>query len=351
MTTPSSSSKRRYRANCQATVLVVFLVLLTYFHMGYSYCQTQICNNPYWRRWNENTDKSHSRCIDTSIRSGLNQNDNDFTVTGSPNPSIKWLPPEDDPRIVPPLNQLVDVNVNRRAVVYEVTLSRESIMGIEIVQGKAGATVGAVVSGSKAQQLGILEGDLVVATSATAGDSLWTHDNAESIKSAINTRFVMSPTVKLRLERSLLDIDEEILAVLKVFFLALFLSKSSRTHTINTLSSTLSHTRCAEGALHFHREAEAAHRPARGGRPRQAGVRAVGQGGAERGPVAARGGGRPDRGHERLVGRPHVGGESKTQTDNHTVFNGGIGDVTDRICSIYYSHFSLLTISLYPTPR
>jgi hypothetical protein len=89
-------------------------------------------------------------------------------------------------------------------------------MGIEIVQGKVGATVGAVVAGSKAQQMGILEGDLIVATSATAGDSLWTHENAESIKSAINTRFVMSPTVKLRLERSLLDIDEEILAVLKV---------------------------------------------------------------------------------------------------------------------------------------
>ena len=219
MTIPSSSSKLRYH---QATVLVAFLGLLAYLHVGNSFSQTQICNNPPWRRWNENTDKSHSRCVDTSIRSGLKQDNNDFTVTGSPNPTIKWQPPEDDPRILPPLNQLVDVNVNRRAVVYEVILSRESIMGIEIVQGKVGATVGSVVSGSKAQQLGILEGDLIVATSATAGDSLWTHDNAESIKSAINTRFVMSPTVKLRLERSLADIDEEILAVLKVPFTPLF---------------------------------------------------------------------------------------------------------------------------------
>ena len=211
MTIPSSSSQRRYH---QVTVLVILVVLLAYIHVGYSFCPTHICNNPGWRlRWNENTDKSQTSCVDTSIRP---HNTNDFTVTGSPNPTIKWQPPEDDPRIVPPLNPLVDVNVNRRAVVYEVTLSRESIMGIDIVQGKAGATVGSILSGSKAQQLGILEGDLIVATSATAGDSLWTHDNAESIKSAINTRFVMSPTVKLRLERSLLDIDEEILAVLKV---------------------------------------------------------------------------------------------------------------------------------------
>ena len=116
-------------------------------------------------------------------------------------------------------------------------------MGIEIVQGKAGATVGAVVSGSKAQQLGILEGDLVVATSATAGDSLWTHDNAESIKSAINTRFVMSPTVKLRLERSLLDIDEEILAVLKVLFLApIFINILSNTHYQHPLIHPLTHS-------------------------------------------------------------------------------------------------------------
>ena len=210
MSVPSSSSKRRY----QIPALVTLCALLTYLHVSYSFCPTQLGNNPTWRHWNENTDNSYARCVDTSIR--LLHNTNDFTVTGSPNPSIKWLPPEDDPRILPPLNQLVDVNVNRRAVVYEVTLSRESIMGIEIVQGKVGATVGAVVAGSKAQQMGILEGDLIVATSATAGDSLWTHENAESIKSAINTRFVMSPTVKLRLERSLLDIDEEILAVLKV---------------------------------------------------------------------------------------------------------------------------------------
>jgi hypothetical protein len=57
---------------------------------------------------------------------------------------------------------------------------------------------------------------MIVATSATAGESLWTHDNAESVKSALATRFVMSPLVKMRLERSLQAIPEDILAVLKV---------------------------------------------------------------------------------------------------------------------------------------
>ena len=142
----------------------------------------------------------------------LRNTENDFSVTGSP--ASKWYPQEDDPRIPPPLTSLVDVNIDRRAVVYEVTLGRE--LGMDIVQGSHGVVVGAVTPGSKAAQLGILPGDTIAATSATAGESLWTHDNAESVKSALATRFVMSPLVKMRLERSLQAIPEDILAVLKV---------------------------------------------------------------------------------------------------------------------------------------
>ena len=85
-----------------------------------------------------------------------------------------------------PLNSLVDVNLERRTVVYEVTLGRD--LGIDIVQGPGGAggsggtggaRVGAVEAGSRAAELGVVVGDLIVATSATAGDSLWVHDNAD----------------------------------------------------------------------------------------------------------------------------------------------------------------------------
>jgi hypothetical protein len=47
-----------------------------------------------------------------------------------------------------------------------------------------------VTLGSKADQLGLKLGDIIVATSATAGDQMWTHESDESVKSALNTRYV-----------------------------------------------------------------------------------------------------------------------------------------------------------------
>ena len=70
--------------------------------------------------------------------------------------------------------------------------------------------------GSNAEQLGIKEGDIIAATSATAGDQLWMHNSADGVKSALNTRFVMSPTVTVRLERDLAKIPEDIVASLQV---------------------------------------------------------------------------------------------------------------------------------------
>ena len=116
----------------------------------------------------------------------------------------------------PPLNNLnlIDVNIAAAAVVYEVTLGRE--LGIDIVQGDGYAYVGHVTPGSKAETLGIQKGDHVVAISATAGDQMWTHNSLESVKSNLSTRFVMSSTVKLRLERPLSIIPADIIKSLQI---------------------------------------------------------------------------------------------------------------------------------------
>lgn len=71
-------------------------------------------------------------------------------------------------------------------------------------------------SQSKAELLGIVKGDLIVATSATVGDQMWMHETAESVHSALSTRFVLSPTVQMRLERPLSSISSKIRAVLAV---------------------------------------------------------------------------------------------------------------------------------------
>ena len=54
----------------------------------------------------------------------------------------RWFPPSEDNRIPAPLNLLVDVNLEHRSVIYEVTLGRE--LGIDIVQTNNGAAVGLV---------------------------------------------------------------------------------------------------------------------------------------------------------------------------------------------------------------
>lgn len=66
--------------------------------------------------------------------------------------------------------------------------------------------------------MGIIVGDLIVATSATAGDQMWSHDTVEGIKSALSTRFVMSASVKMRFERSLQSIPEHLIDHLRVPF-------------------------------------------------------------------------------------------------------------------------------------
>ncbi len=69
---------------------------------------------------------------------------------------------------------------------------------------------------SKAAQLGIEPGDLILATSATAGDNMWSHNAAEGVKSALSTRFVIYSTVKMQFERPLARIPDELRSKLLV---------------------------------------------------------------------------------------------------------------------------------------
>ena len=89
--------------------------------------------------------KAESECITAQLMVPLNAG-LDIEVTDFPVPTEKWFPTGNDLSIPAPLNQLVDVNLDRRSVVYEVTLGRD--IGIEIVQGASGPIVGQVISTS-----------------------------------------------------------------------------------------------------------------------------------------------------------------------------------------------------------
>lgn len=113
-------------------------------------------------------------------------------------------------------DNIVDVNLESRAVVYEVEVGRD--LGFEIIAGPSdnSAIVGQVFAGSRAEGLGLQQGDLIVATSATAGDQMWSHDSVDSVRSALSTRFVMSASVRMRFERSLASIPPSLLPLLRV---------------------------------------------------------------------------------------------------------------------------------------
>jgi hypothetical protein len=78
-----------------------------------------------------------------------------------------------------------------------------------------------VLADSKAKQLGIEPGDVILSTSATAGDNMWNHNAAEGVKSALSTRFVIYSTVKMQLERPLSRIPESVRAKLMVPYVSI----------------------------------------------------------------------------------------------------------------------------------
>ena len=59
-------------------------------------------------------------------------------------------------------------------------------------------------------------GDAILAISATAGETLWTHKTEESVKANLATRFVMNSTVKIRFERKLSSIPENTVSILNI---------------------------------------------------------------------------------------------------------------------------------------
>ena len=106
------------------------------------------------------------------------------------------------------------VQVRRKSIVYECVLGRS--IGIEFSQQDGRTVISQVAPGSYANSIGIEVGDIITAIQATAGDQLWEHVTEESVRSALNTRFVMNSSVKLQLERPLASIDSEKLSTLMV---------------------------------------------------------------------------------------------------------------------------------------
>mmetsp|Transcript_31628 Transcript_31628/g.45553 ORF Transcript_31628/g.45553 Transcript_31628/m.45553 type:complete len:1038 (+) Transcript_31628:41-3154(+) len=140
-----------------------------------------------------------------------------FESFGNGESAINSTIPNSSVIIPPPLkDNIVDVNLERRAVVYEVEVGRD--LGFEIIAGPSdnSAIVGQVFPGSRAESLGLQRGDLIVATSATAGDQMWSHDSVDSVRSALSTRFVMSASVRMRLERALASIPPSLVPLLRV---------------------------------------------------------------------------------------------------------------------------------------
>lgn len=111
-------------------------------------------------------------------------------------------------------DSIVEYDVRRQSIVYECILGRS--LGIEFNQQDGRAVISQVAPRSYAYSIGIEKGDIITAIQATAGDQLWEHVTEESVRSALNTRFVMNSSVRLRLERPLASIDSEKLSTLMV---------------------------------------------------------------------------------------------------------------------------------------
>ena len=124
-----------------------------------------------------------------------------------------WISTIDD-ILPPPFNNLVAVNLDKQTIIYEVTLNRN--LSIEFAQANGYVYISNVYPNSNAEGLGIKPNDVILAISATAGDKLWFHGTVEGLVSALSTRFVMSSSVTLQLERPLSFIDNDLKNKLKI---------------------------------------------------------------------------------------------------------------------------------------
>lgn len=116
-----------------SVLLADILIVNSFFSNTASVSRLQSCSSPNLR--------VESECL--TALSMVPLGGLDVEVTSFPVPIEKWFPTGDDLSIPAPLNQLVDVNLERRSVVYEVTLGR--VIGIEIIQGPLGPVVGQVI--------------------------------------------------------------------------------------------------------------------------------------------------------------------------------------------------------------
>lgn len=119
-----------------SVLLADILIVNSFFSNTASVSRLQSCSSPNLR--------VESECL--TALSMVPLGGLDVEVTSFPVPIEKWFPTGDDLSIPAPLNQLVDVNLERRSVVYEVTLGR--VIGIEIIQGPLGPVVGQVIINS-----------------------------------------------------------------------------------------------------------------------------------------------------------------------------------------------------------
>ena len=101
---------------------------------------------------------------DIETNSSQNNTVIETTTRGPKTPMLNWRLPfikEDDEGLPTPLDKIVDVNKDRRSIVYEITLGRD--IGFEILKGfdpTECAIVGEVTPLTKASQLGVMAGIL-----------------------------------------------------------------------------------------------------------------------------------------------------------------------------------------------
>jgi hypothetical protein len=162
-----------------------------------------------------------------------------YNINNQPtNTNMKTPPPfspyDQDVQVLPsPFNFIVDANMDRKGLIYEVVLGRE--LGFEVIgeysesngDWSGEAIVGKIVPNSRASLVGIQEGDRIVATSQASDAQtyspgstafLWSHESADGVRAALALRFQSSDVdhVTIRLERSMSRIDPETVAKVKI---------------------------------------------------------------------------------------------------------------------------------------
>lgn len=125
-----------WTANCFQRLLGLLLCCLCCaqaFRLHFTTYQQQLRHDTY------TMEAQQRHKLQLSSNSDIEISSNDPTSSSA---SKKWLPEEETNNFPAPFNALVDVNLETRAVVYEVQLSKE--LGFDILQGYESPVVGEV---------------------------------------------------------------------------------------------------------------------------------------------------------------------------------------------------------------